>query len=62
MSKQSNTDRNTKEQLDKAVKQAEEKIRKTLLTKGTDAAFKELMKHPQTGRQMDYEESRMYFG
>lgn len=48
----------TKQQLESA----EDKIRQALVQQGPDAAIKELMKHPVTGQQMDYAESRMYFG
>ena len=48
----------TKQQLETA----EAKIRQALVQQGPDAAIKELMKHPATGQQMDYAESRMYFG
>ena len=48
----------TKQQL----KTAEDKIKQALVQQGPDAAFQELMKHPVTGQQMGYAESRMYFG
>ena len=46
----------------KQIQNANKRIMNTLHTKGTDAAFKELMKHPTTGQSLSYEESRMYYG